>query len=208
MRGNRWDLEAFLTSGRGEAEVLRRRLAESFPDVPRGRALDFGCGVGRVTRALAGHFESVVGADIAPSMIRKARELSAGVGGVEYVLSESDDLGFVASGSIDLVYSNIVLQHVGQPYVGRYLAEFVRVLSPKGLAVFQMPYARTLRARLGEAYKSLRYGSLRMQMHVLPEEEVRAIVERTGGQVVRCDESGAAGVRYPSKLYFVRRDKS
>jgi ubiquinone/menaquinone biosynthesis C-methylase UbiE len=206
-RGNRWDLEAFLATGRNEVTWLLRTLAESFPDVPRARALDFGCGVGRVTRALAGHFASVVGVDVAPSMIRKARELSAGVSGVEYVLNERDDLSFVPSGSVDLVYSVIVLQHIGQPYVGRYLAEFVRILSPQGLAIFQMPYASTLLGRLDEVYKSLRYGPQRMQMHVMPVEEVRAIVGRTGGQIVRCDESAAAGTPHASKLYFVRRDK-
>ncbi len=182
-----------------------RTLAESFPDVPRARALDFGCGVGRVTRELARHFKSVVGVDVAPSMIRKARELSADV---EYVLNERDDLSFVPSGSVDLVYSVIVLQHIGRPYVDRYLAEFVRVLSPKGLAIFQMPNAATAAARLDEVYKSVRYGPRRMQMHVMPVDEVRATIGRTGGQVVRCDDSAAAGAQYASKLYFVRRDKS
>lgn len=33
------------------------------------RALDFGCGAGRLTQALAGYFEEVCGIDIAPSMI-------------------------------------------------------------------------------------------------------------------------------------------
>src|SRR4051812_9655485 len=101
-RGNRWDLEAFLATGKSEAVGLLRMLAGSFADVPRGRALDFGCGVGRVTRALAGHFESVTGVDVAPSMIRKARELGAGIRGLEYVVNEQPDLAFIASGSIDL----------------------------------------------------------------------------------------------------------
>jgi ubiquinone/menaquinone biosynthesis C-methylase UbiE len=169
--------------------------------------LDFGCGVGRTARAFAGHFESVIGVDVAPSMIRKARELSGGVAGVEYVLNERPDLAFVPSGSVDLVYSIIVLQHIGQPYVARYIAEFVRILSPSGLAVFQMPYACSLRSRIGEAYKRVRYGAGRMRMHVVPVEEVHAIVRAAGGEVARSDESAAAGESYRSKLYFVRPDK-
>jgi len=38
------------------------------------RALDFGCGVGRLTLALADRFASVVGVDISPGHLRLARE--------------------------------------------------------------------------------------------------------------------------------------
>ena len=164
-----------------------------------------------MTRAFAGHFDSVVGVDIAPSMIRKARELSAGVPGVEYVLNERPDLAFAPSGSVDLVYSAIVLQHVGQPYVARYIAEFVRVLSPRGLAMFQMPTelsAPRLPRVLIEAYKTLRFGRRRMQMHALSGDEIKAVVAGAGGAVVRIDESVAADGSYRSGMYFVRLDKS
>ena len=39
-------------------------------------AQGFGCGVGRLTRALADHFERVVGIDVAPSMIAQARAMN------------------------------------------------------------------------------------------------------------------------------------
>jgi ubiquinone/menaquinone biosynthesis C-methylase UbiE len=98
---------------------------------PRARALDFGCGVGRLTRALAAHFERVIGIDVAASMIRQARQLNADVRGCEFVLNERADLSIVESGSVDFVYSSIVLEHIERPYVERYLGEFVRVLSPR-----------------------------------------------------------------------------
>jgi hypothetical protein len=45
-----------------------------------------------------------------------------------------------------------------------------------------------------------------MRMHVVPINEIKAIVETAGGTVVRADESDAAGEAHRSKLYFVRRD--
>lgn len=45
-------------------------------DCPRKHALDFGCGVGRLTQALAAHFDEVTGVDISPSMIKLAKKYS------------------------------------------------------------------------------------------------------------------------------------
>ena len=54
-----------------------RQLEDLGVTVSRGRALDFGCGAGRLTRALAARFESVVGVDVADAMLDKARALNA-----------------------------------------------------------------------------------------------------------------------------------
>ena len=45
-------------------------------DIPlgKGKALDFGCGVGRLSQALADYFDRVVGADVSPTMIGLARD--------------------------------------------------------------------------------------------------------------------------------------
>ena len=39
----------------------------------RRSALDFGCGIGRLSQALAEHFDQVYGVDISPKMIELAR---------------------------------------------------------------------------------------------------------------------------------------
>src|SRR5262249_48837046 len=103
------------------------------------RALDFGCGVGRLTQALARHFETVVGVDIAPSMLRGARKYNKFGDRCQYVLNERDDLRLFESNSFDFIYSNRVLQHMRPEYGKSYLREFIRVLSPEGLLVFYMP---------------------------------------------------------------------
>ena len=212
-RGNRWKLEEFFATGRDEIEALLQVVANRFPDVPHRCALDFGCGVGRLTRALAAHFDHVIGIDVAASMIRQARELNAEIQACKFVLNERADLSFVPSGSVDFIYSNIVLQHIERPYSDRYLQEFVRVLSPRGLAVFQIPYqyggryeflARRIPSPLLELYRRIRYERWRYQMHAIPTEQVHTIVHEAGGRVIQSEESDIAGDQWKSKLYFVR----
>src|SRR5437016_3274063 len=66
-----WDLDRFLATGREDVARFESVLDELAPQIRKGRALDFGCGVGRVTRALAARFESVDGLDVAASMIQQ-----------------------------------------------------------------------------------------------------------------------------------------
>jgi SAM-dependent methyltransferase len=138
-RGNRWSIDEFLQTGRDEIAALMAYLDARGVVVARGRALDFGCGAGRLTHALAAFFREVIGIDIAASMIDVAKQLHANVDGVRFFVNTSDTLECVASGSIDLVYSRLVLQHVHPRYVRRYLEEFVRVLRHNGVLVFQLP---------------------------------------------------------------------
>jgi SAM-dependent methyltransferase len=105
----------------------------------RRRALDFGCGVGRLTQALCKYFQHCIGVDIAPSMIELARKFNRYGDRCEYRENPFDDLHEFDNDQFDFIYSNIVLQHMEPRYSERYVQEFVRVLSPEGLAVFQIP---------------------------------------------------------------------
>lgn len=139
FRGNRWDPEAFFRTGEQEVQELFDDLGQLRRNPSRGHALDFGCGVGRLSQALARRFERVTAVDISQSMLAKARELDTSGGRVDWVHNERDELAFLPSASVDFVYSNITLQHIPPPHLQRYIAEFLRVLCPGGLAVFQVP---------------------------------------------------------------------
>jgi SAM-dependent methyltransferase len=78
-KGNRWSIDEFLATGRDQIAALIGYLDSHGLATRRRRALDFGCGAGRLTHALADHFDEVIGVDIAPSMIDIARRLHAGV---------------------------------------------------------------------------------------------------------------------------------
>ncbi len=138
-RGGRWDLDEFLATGEQEIAAALDELERLGVAPVRGRALDFGCGVGRLTQALAERFERCDGVDIAASMIAEARRINRHGERVQYHVNDAPDLGMFPSDSFDFVLSFIVLQHMEPRYAKRYIAEFVRVLRPGGLAVFQIP---------------------------------------------------------------------
>jgi SAM-dependent methyltransferase len=140
-RGGRWDLEDFLATGRAEVADAMARLAQLGVCVNRRDALDFGCGVGRLTSALAGYFGSVTGVDVASSMIDHARRLHSANTRCTFVLNNQQDLRRFADDSFDLVYSSLVLQHMPPAMASAYLGEFVRVARPDGAIVLLVPEA-------------------------------------------------------------------
>ncbi len=140
-RRDPWDVEELLATGRERVDAI---LAE--PGIARrlhtGRALDFGCGIGRLTQALAERFDEVVGVDIAASMIELANRHNRFPRSCTYILNTDRRLSALDDSSFDFALSLIVLQHVGRDLAVGYIAELLRVLRPGGLAFFQAPSER------------------------------------------------------------------
>jgi SAM-dependent methyltransferase len=131
------DVDAFLASGRQEIDEV---LAETtLLGLPAGRtaALDFGCGAGRLTQALAARFDGCLGVDISPRMIALARELNQQGTRCRFLVNAEDSLAGLGSNGFDFVYSNLVLQHLRPGIALAYVAELARVLTPGGALVFQ-----------------------------------------------------------------------
>jgi SAM-dependent methyltransferase len=129
---------------------------------PADRVLEIGCGIGRMTRAIAARAASVTGVDVSAEMVDRGRRALAGTGNVELVLGNGRDLGVVPDASVDVVYSFIVFQHIPDPQVTcGYIREIGRVLRPGGWTVFQVSQRHEIHRRQSwEAEDGLR-GRLR-----------------------------------------------
>lgn len=139
-RGERWDVDDFLDTGRQEVDEALDVLARLGGTPARAEvALDFGCGAGRLTQALATHYEKVIGLDISEPMLATARRLDRSGGRAVFQHNATADLSVIPSASIDLVFTSIVLQHVPPDAAKSYLLEFGRVLRPGGAAIIVMP---------------------------------------------------------------------
>ena len=147
-KGNKWQLEEFFQTGRDEVAALIRTIEFFNLGFVRGKVLDFGCGVGRLTQALAQHFEEVTGVDISPSMLRLAKDCNNFGNRCKYLLNDTDDLGIFADECFDFIYTNITLQHIEPRFSKKYIKEFLRVLKPDGLLVFQLAESPSVKKRL------------------------------------------------------------
>ena len=186
------------------------RYAESFhPAAGKQWALDFGCGVGRLTRALAAHFDRVTGVDISPAMIEHAREHPSP--GLEYVVNEAADLRRFADAQFDFVYSSITLQHMPPRFARNYIAEFLRVLKPGGILLFQLPSHRTgklarARSLAHEIFEPLLHPiAPRVVMRGIPKLEVVQLLIENGADVLDVAPDQSAGPSWESFRYLARR---
>lgn len=177
-----WDREAFFNSGRKEIAILQEYIEkQNLPVNFQGKALDFGCGVGRLTQALAPHFSEVYGIDISLNMIQEAKKaLPYDLTTINFVHNPAPDLGLFASHSFDFIYSNIVLQHISRKHQRRYLKEFARLMKPKGWIIIQVPSKRvysSIKSKIkGEIANLLPY-QLRKKLLILLGNNSRAIKE-------------------------------
>ena len=138
-----WDEAAFLETGRSHVALLMNEADRLVPRRQRRRALDFGCGIGRLTVALADYYDEVVGVDIANSMVEQARQRNPAPDRIRYEHNTNPDLRKFPSGGFDFVCSWIVLQHMPPSLIKAYIAELVRLVAPGGLLVFQLPVDRS-----------------------------------------------------------------
>jgi ubiquinone/menaquinone biosynthesis C-methylase UbiE len=132
-----WDTNEFFESGR---EWLRQHFdwAASAGFSPGGtRALDFGCGMGRMANALAQYYRVVVGVDISDEMLRLARENSR-VGNIQFVQALGPPIK-EPDGSFDLVYSTIVIQHIAPPFNLEAISDLFRLCAPGGYVLLDAP---------------------------------------------------------------------
>ena len=211
-----WDLEEFFRTGREEIASVLNAARELGRPAERGSALDFGCGVGRLSRALRVEFAKCIGVDISAEMVSRARALNLDC---EFAVTDGARLGMIADNAVDFVYSNIVLQH--QPSAAGVFAivrEFLRITKPSGIVIFQLPHHIPLRLRLQprrRMYRTLRamglpadllYRRFKLNpitMLAIPEAEVISGIERMGGKMLKIVSDKYAGARIESRTYFV-----
>ena len=219
-RHGKWNVDEFFRTGEELAAGLMKVADQLGHPKERRHALDFGCGVGRVTRGLAKYFERCSGVDISSAMLAKARELNAHVGNCEFLLNVDERLSLFEDEYFDLVYTGIVLQHVpSTTIIQSYISEFVRTLRKGGLLVFQLPSHISLRNRLQlrrRVYALLRAVNVdahflleRMnlapvRMNFIPEQMVTRLLSSLGARIllVRTDVSND---EWESKTYFVSK---
>ena len=181
--------------GEGSAEETSRRIGyseEEVRSVPGGANLGLGCGNPTALASLrkgetvldlgagagfdcflasreVGPEGRVIGVDMTPEMVEKAREASrrGGYGNVEFRLGEIENLP-VADGTVDVIISNCVINL--SPNKGRVFQEAFRALKPGGRLmisdlVLKKPLSERLRSSLS-AYVGCVAGAIRKEEYL------------------------------------------
>jgi trans-aconitate methyltransferase len=210
-RNARWNAEEFFQTGINEINGAVSYVESIHPLPSKKRALDFGCGVGRLTQALALHFEQVSGVDISPVMIEHARTYNKFGDRCEYIHNERSDLSILPSNRFDFIYSNITLQHMPPHYTKLYLREFMRLLNPDGLLLFQLPSDRSgkfasIRSLPRRIYHHVLYPSSPfMDMRGIPKDNVVRWLTKHGGKVLDFIPDRSGGPEWEGFRYLVGR---
>lgn len=137
------DRAAFFESGVRDVSATLATVRQFLkPDFHPDRALDYGCGVGRLAIALARESNHVVGVDISVRMLEEARRNAEllGVSNIEY----RDASAFLASQqpAFDFINSYIVFQHIA-PVVGMEITRrIVSLLRPGGIGALHYTISR------------------------------------------------------------------
>lgn len=126
--------ETFFASGQGDVRHHFDRMNALFGAFEPRSALDFGCGVGRLTVPLAEIAGQATGVDISPGMLAEARLHTTP--GLTFVDAIPDSV-------FDWVVSLIVLQHVPPDRGYGILRQLLARVSDKGGVTIQLMFART-----------------------------------------------------------------
>ncbi len=227
-RGGKWDEAEFYETGVEVVDDLESRLGQLDIQLGGDTAIDFGCGVGRLTFPLSRHFKTCYGIDIAQRMVDFANERLSRGPKCRFVVNEGARLEHFEDASVDFAYSAIAFQHISPRYTLEYLRDFDRVLKPGGLFVFQLPSHlnperaenqkpfRLIRKRFHYRCKAVlqRFAKLLpfiqsesfFEMNAIPRDRVvRFLQETCHFKVLAVQEFQAAGPAWISYLYIARR---
>lgn len=220
-RDGKWDEREFYATGEREVEELIREAKDLGVNPQFSTALDFGCGVGRLTRALSKHIDVVYGVDISQEMLRVAAQTKPA--NVEYFLNDTDHLRVFKNDFFDVIISMITLQHIEMKYTKQYIAEFLRVLKPGGVVIFQLPshpveieqdimkkikyfIKQLFPYTLVAAYEArVSKNTLFLDMHGIHPSRVERIIRRHRGALLKKVQDHNAGSAWVSFRYIVTK---
>jgi SAM-dependent methyltransferase len=148
LRYRRPDQRLFWFRGAQELDALLAGLGVEVR--PSDDVVEIGCGIGRLTRAVARKARTVRAIDVSPRMIELARLYGGDQANIEWLVGDGRTLAPIADASLDGCISHVVFQHIPDPEITLgYIREMGRVLRPDGWAAFQISNDAAIHRRRG-----------------------------------------------------------
>ena len=213
----KWDKDVFFQTGVREISAVLDKVSGFGVGLNFGLALDYGCGVGRLCRALSSSFEKVIGVDFSSSMLTEAKAVNDKFKNIQFVQNSGKDISHVAEHSVDFLYSNIALQHAETGVQLLLLKEFIRVLQPGAVLVVQTPSHPNIRTLSGLVHlflgnpivnlaKMVLFGPGRvMEMHTVKKQKVINLFETEQMSILDIEKNNLAGKAFISYTYYAQK---
>ena len=221
----KWDPVEFFGTGEKEAGRVLNMCESNQVPIIFDKMLDFGCGVGRMTRGFSKAFRSCTGVDVSQKMVALAEKYNADRPNCAFVTNSSPQLPFEDS-TFDFVFTTLVLQHLPtREMILNFIGEFFRVVKVGGAVVFQLPIAVPFRIRIqgrrriwamlssiGVPHTWLfkRAGLAPIQINGIARDKIEKFIKARGGDLRGVTRFDPAEGDFHSYYYFALRsgDKS
>ncbi len=214
---NKWDVEKFYQTGQQHFNFIFSKFKQHNL-LPCENIVDFGCGPGRLTFQLAKHCNKIIGVDISEAMIHLAREYNPFPTKCSFIANNDQKLMSIATGSQDLIFSFITLQHIPKQLVLGYLDEFVRILRPNGYILINVPskpprtygILHTLLGTKGLNFlRKLRYKKQEtIEMHWIPKEELLQYTSTKNMKSIEVIRDKGVGPDWESYFYLLKKTET
>ena len=168
--------------------ILKRHslIIDSFEE-----AVEFGCGIGRVTIPLAKRCKKLIAYDISGSHLDVAlRNLdSQGIKNVELIKISKYNQKI---NPCDFFYSRIVFQHNPPPLIKALISEALTSLKKGGVAIFQVPtYIPDYQFGINKYFADPDHRS--MELHCLSQSIIHEIIRNCQCRLLEVREDGSVG---------------
>jgi len=199
------NISQFWATGHVQAHALVQPLERfGLTELKSKTAVEFGCGVGRLSFGLAGIFKQLHSYDVSDSQIKLAKKSSmdAAVDNCQFHLSSGNP--FAALESCDFFYSKNAFQHYPPPLIHQFIRNALRSLKPDGLALFQVPtFQPSYSFSIADFLSKDRENA---PLHCLPQHAIFSLIAVSNCELLEVkDEQNELSAGTVSNIFLVRK---
>lgn len=217
-KNSMWDLKEFYDTGSGDINELLKLLkdANSFDNIKN--VLDFGCGVGRLTKHISKIFPNVFALDISKGMLQNAIKNNLHDRNTLFIQYNSTEIPFIKNNTIDLIISIITFQHIHEQIQLKYLKDFLRILSNNGMIYVQLVhgYQNNFKGFILRIFGDLVFKVLHkfrydldypMKIYILREKNFMRVILDNNIEIIKKANTNTTGTPFRSSTYLLRVKK-
>jgi ubiquinone/menaquinone biosynthesis C-methylase UbiE len=188
-------IKNFYDTGIGTVDFMETILQENGYTFNNKIVLDFGCGVGRLTKACLNLASECYGMDISENHLNVARK---NVPEAQYFLVEDYNQLPKLPNNPDIIISIMVLQHVRPDLIEHYINLLLKTLNVNGVALLHIPYHIN-------HYNNVHDQINVMEMHFVPKKHILKIVGNNKCKVLGIQELDFCGGGIKNCIYVIKK---